>query len=180
MTRKLTGFLSLAIWSMNGICQSSPTREGNKAGDAALLSSDKSKIELHIHADDHSPKAFVVFSNASKATLWLPIQPTPSYRPDEKMHLLTIWFGYFDEVDGSHKGHYMLPAMHPVQPGEKFKFELTSHAIVQELLKTGMKTKIQVRVATKAFPHSRIRNDQPVEDYIHNSLVVDSVSSARK
>jgi hypothetical protein len=171
---KLVIFLVLATCSVNGICQSSSARESNRAGEALLADTDKLKVGLHTGAGDLSTKVFVEFFNGSKSTLWFPIELAPAYRPNKKSHLLKIWFGYFDEVNGLHKGQYMLPAMHPVQPGEKFKFELASPSLVQNILKARMKTKIQVRVATKAFTHSRIRNSQPFEDYINNSIVFES------
>jgi hypothetical protein len=175
ISRNLIVFLSFAMFSVNGVCQSAGAKESNEPGNAVLV--DKLKIELHIAASDRSSKAFVVVFNGSEATVWFPIDPTPAYRPDEKLHLIKIWFGYFDEIHGMHKEHYMVPAMHPVHPGETFKFELTPPSIVGKILKKGMKPEIQVRVATKGFIHSRVRNNQPLDYYINNSIVVDSVNS---
>jgi RHS repeat-associated protein len=177
MSRKIIIFLCLAIWSVNGICLSLNGKESDKVGGAVSGNEGQLKVELHVDANDSPLKAFVFFSNASESTLWFPIQPTPAYRLDKKSHVLNIWLGYFDEVHGQHEEHYILPSMHPVQPGEKFIFELASPALVQALLKTGTKTKIQVRVATKAFKASRIRNGQPFEDYINNSIVIDPDST---
>jgi hypothetical protein len=178
--RKLVLFLCIAFLYVSGFSQSLSPRGSNGMMPDVSVDPDKLKVEIQVRADDRSIKAFVVFFNASQATLWFPVQGTPTYRPDEQSHLLHIWFGYFDEVDGVDKGHYMLPDMHAIKPGEKLEFELTSPKIRQELLKMRMKAKIRFRVATKAFAQSRIRNNQPIEDYINNSIVVQSDTSASK
>ena len=140
------------------------------------MNSGESNLELKIGVNDISSKLSVVFFNASKMTLWFPIEPKPAYRVSEKSHLLEIWLGYFEEVHGLHKGQYMLPAMQPVRPGGEFKLELTLTPEAKKALKAGAKAKIRARIATKYFVDSRIRNSQPFEDYLSNSIVVGSAS----
>lgn len=170
----LIAILFSIVFPMDGMCQLPGMGEGSNVGDLRLVNIGKSKVELHIYTENHVSKAFLIFSNTSNSTLWFPFESSPAYRSDEKSRRMKIWFGYFDEVYGA---HYMLPMMQPVKPGEKFKFELAGRSLVHELSKVGMKTSIQVRVATKAFTQSRVRNNQPIDDYVNNSIVLEAVNS---
>lgn len=170
--------IALAFYALSGIFQSVSAQESSRASNVELTGADK--LTLDLIADSHLAKVVVVFSNNSNSTLWFPIEPDPAYRLDTKSCTLSIWFGYSDAINGRQFGQYMLPAMHPVRPGEEFKFDLTSPSLVQNVLKSRLKTKIQVRVATKDFPYSRVRNDQPFEDYIKNSVVFESEKPERR
>lgn len=134
------------------------------------------KVNLRASVGDSSTKVVVEVSNCSRSTLWFPVEVAPAYRPNRQSRVLEIWFGYFEDVYGLQKGQYMLPAMHPVQPGEKFVFELASPPLIEGVLEAE-KIRVKARVATMAFESSRIRNEQPLDDYINNSIVFDSEGS---
>ena len=131
------------------------------------------KVNLRASVGNSSTKVFVEVSNCSKSTLWFPVEVTPAYRPNKQSRVLEIWFGYFEDVYDLQKVHYMLPALHPVQPGDKFVFELASPPLVEDVLEA-KKIRVQARLATRAFESSRVRNEQPLDDYVNNSIVFDS------
>lgn len=145
------------------------------AGSAEVPMAETNIINVNLRASvgDSSTKVFVEVFNCSRSTLWFPVEVAPAYRPNRQSHVLEVWFGYFDDVYGLQKGHYMLPAMHPVQPGEKFVFELASPPLIGGVLEAKT-VRVQARVATRAFESSRVRNEQPLDDYINNSIVFDS------
>lgn len=134
------------------------------------------KVNLRASVGNSSAKVFVEVSNCSRTTLWFPVEVAPAYRPDRQSRVLEVWFGYFEDVYGFQKGDYVLPALHPVQPGEKFEFELASPPLVEGVLEA-KKVRVQARVATRAFESSRVRNEQPLDAYINNSIVFDSGES---
>lgn len=164
----------LAIIFASAGCKSSSASERGGVKAENLVDIAKLKVGVRVSPNERSPKVIVEYFNGSQSTLWFPVEPTPGYRQDDNSKQILIWFGYFDEVYGLHKGQYILPAMEPLRPGEKLQFELTSPVLARSILESGATTKIRVRVATKAFPKSRVRNDQPFEDYISNSLVFSS------
>ncbi|WP_411851534.1 hypothetical protein ACLB90_02855 [Stenotrophomonas sp. LGBM10] len=148
------------------------------AGSAEVSTAETPVVNVSLRASvgDSPAKVVVEVSNFSGSTLWFPLQVAPTYRANRQSRVLEIWFGYFEEVYARLTGHYMLPAMHPVQPGEKFVFELASPSLIEGVLEA-KKIRVKARVATMALKSSRIRNEQPLDDYISNSIVFDSEGS---
>jgi hypothetical protein len=134
------------------------------------------KVNLRTSVGDSPTKVVVEVSNCSRSTLWFPVEVAPAYRPNKQSRVLEIWFGYFEDVYRLQKGQYMLPVMYPVQPGERFVFELASSPLIDDVLEAEQ-IRVHARVATIAFESSRIRNEQPLDNYINNSIVFDSEGS---
>ncbi|MGR4896622.1 hypothetical protein ACIPR8_15270 [Stenotrophomonas sp. LARHCG68] len=163
------GILFAAICAPTCIPQSFGSERHTGSAEDPATENTIIKVNLRAGVGDSST-VLVEFSNCSSSTLWFPIEVAPAYRPNRQSRVLEIWFGYFEDVYGLQKGQYMLPAMHPVQPGEKFVFELASPPLMEDVLEA-KKIGVHVRVATRAFESSRIRNEQPIDDYINNSIV---------
>lgn len=133
-------------------------------------------VSLSIDVDCLSTPAhaYVRFENNSKVPLWFPISDIPAYKQDKKTKTLWIWLGYFKKPHGEFRMHYVVPHMQKVDPGKTYRAELAWSELAQLIAKGGLTMRMQARVATKAFVFTDIRGDQPLEDYIRNSIVVKS------
>lgn len=170
--------IALVFCALSVTSQTVSAQESSRASSLKLADADESTLELIL--DNSSDRVSLVFSNNSTSTLWFPVEPDPAYRLDKESCTLSIWLGYSEVINGRQFGQYMLPEMHPVRPGEVFKFDLTSSSLAQNVFKYNLKAKIQVRVATKDIPFSRARNNQSLEDYIINSVVIKSEDPERR
>ena len=130
-------------------------------------------VSVEIDARAAPKKVYLHFSNRSQQRLWFPEEREPSYRPEQGR--VTIWFGYLDEIYGQYAARYFMPPMRAVPPGQDLSFELTSGELVQQLAEPTRSVRLRARVATKELRESTIRGDQPLEDYIRSSCVVESV-----
>ncbi len=124
-------------------------------------------------------RAYVHFVNSTHMDLWFPAQEEPAFKADEEAKTLRIWLGYFDEVYGPYRGRYMLPPMRLVPGGRDVRFEIISPELVRMLLERRLSPRLQARLATKALTESRTRGEQPLEDYIRNSCMIQSVGAAQ-
>ena len=167
---KFVVLAAFAVALASGSCRIFSATETAKAKE--IQSVDVGKLQVRLHSqNENEASAVVEYFNGTQSTLWFPIEQNPGYRQDANSKVISIWFGYFDDVHGLHKGQYILPAMRPLRPGETLQFELTSPVLARIVMVPGSKKRIGVRVATKAFSESRVRNEQPFEDYIANSIV---------
>jgi hypothetical protein len=130
------------------------------------------RLELDTHAKPG--RVYVTFTNRTSNPLWFPKLQEPSFKRDDSRRQLTIWLGYFDEVYGEFRGRYMLPPMQQVPPGQDLRLELTSIAIVQLLIDYQYSPLVLARIAREALPQTRVRGEQPLDQYIHSSCIVQS------
>lgn len=137
-----------------------------------------SNLNVEIEVRLHPSQAYIHFSNKTQAPLWFPAEQEPAFRPDVHGNIVTIWFGYFDEVYGEYAGRYMVPPMRQVPPGNDLTVEIKAPALVQILLERRLSPHLEVRLATKELPASRTRGEQPLQDYIQHSCVVRSPTGA--
>lgn len=170
--------IALALCALSGVPQRVSAQESSRVTNLEIAEN-ADILTLDLIVSNNSIKVYVVFSNDSNSTFWVPVEVAPAYRLDVNSCMLEVWFGYSREVYGPQLAHYMLPAMRPVHPGEQFKYELNSPLLVQNLLKSHLRAKIEARVATKNFPYSRVRNNQPFDDYMKNSIVLNLETAAK-
>jgi hypothetical protein len=137
---------------------------------------------LAVELDDSSepPRAYVRFSNNSRARVWFPASPEPAFRPEEEHKSLKIWFGYSEEVHGKYAGRYMIPPMRLVPPGEDCRVELTFPALVQKFLERRLAPSLEARVSTIELRQTRTRGEQPLDEYLQHSCIIQSAGAVKK
>jgi len=133
-----------------------------------------SSLRVEMDFSSQPGRVYVRFVNRTRMRLWFPTQQEPAFKPDEQSKIVTIWFGYFDEVYGRHRGDYVVPRMRLVPPGSDLKFELTLPALVQRLSEQRLSPFIRARVATKEIVESRTRGEQPLTEYLQHSCAIQS------
>jgi hypothetical protein len=138
-----------------------------------------SSLAIDVDSSTQPGRAFVRFVNRTPMPLWFPAQQEPVFRPDERTKILTIWFGYFEEVHARFSGDYMIPRMRLVPPGENLTFEITLRPLVQRLVEQHLSPLMRARVAAEEIAESRTRGEQPLQEYIRLSCVIQSPMTAR-
>ena len=115
--------------------------------------------------------------NASSMPLWVPAQSEPAYEFDAQGHRVTIWMGYFDQIHKDYRDRYVIPSMTAVQPGHELVNEITSPDLVEMIVEKGFAADLNIRVATRELRVSRVRGEQPLDDYIAHSCEISSNST---
>lgn len=133
-----------------------------------------SSLGVEVDSRSHPGRAYNHFMNRTRMPLWFPAQQEPAFRPDERTKILIIWFGYFDEVYAQHSRDYMTPTMRMVSPGEDLTFEIVSPGIVQKLVDQRLSPQMYARVATRKMAENRTRGEQPLQEYLEYSCVIQS------
>jgi len=179
VVRVLFGCLSIQA----GCCLFGSQGTGPAPLQAPIKRTEISKlVHLSVELEDKpSPtRAFIRFENKSQASLWFPAVEIPSYRLEPESKAVWVWVGYFDEPMGQLRMHYMVPHLQEVKPGEEFKLEVTWPELVQGLYLRRSGLHLLARVATKDFVYTNVRGEQPLDDYIKNSIVVESTTVVKK
>lgn len=132
-------------------------------------------LTLNFDGLSNPPRIRLQFTNRGKSSLWLPIETQPSSRVDERANASTLFYGYFDEVYGSHQEHYMLPAMQEAKPGEVKRWEVNDRTLIDKTLKSGRLVQARMRVALRELPKNRTRGAQDLEGYLKDSCIIESV-----
>jgi hypothetical protein len=137
---------------------------------------------LVVELDESSepPRAYVRFANNTRMGLWFPASPEPAFRPEEEPKSLKIWFGYSEEVHGKYAGRYMIPPMRLVPPGANCRVELTSPALLQKLVERRLAPVLEARVATIKLRQTRSRGEQPLDEYLQHSCVIQSADAVKR
>jgi len=138
------------------------------------------RVCVEVESSSTATHAFVRFNNNSKVPLWFPICEDPASRKEDRSKTLWIWLGYFKKPHGEFRMHYVVPHMQEVAPGKDFRMEITSPELAQAIANGGLGLKLRARVATKAFVYTDVRGDQPLDDYVKNSIVVESKTVVNK
>ena len=112
--------------------------------------------------------------NGGQDPLWIPQVATPAYQIDRVTKTVVVSYGYFEDVYGPHKGHYMLPAMRKVAPQQKYRWEIRVPEIVAAAVIPGFQVKLQVRAALREFRPSRVRGEgaRDLPAYLAESCVL--------
>jgi hypothetical protein len=118
-------------------------------------------------------------ANRTGHELWFPAESTPAYRVEAQKERLIFWFGFFEQVYGEHQSQYMLPTMRRLPPGGELRFELQSAAFAAAAAAGVRNVSLGARVATRELPASRVRGQQPLEQYLQNSCVVTGSGTLR-
>lgn len=139
-------------------------------------------VHLSVELEDKlgPTRAVIRFENKSQASLWFPAVEIPAYRMEPGSKAVWVWVGYFDEPMGQLRMHYMVPHLQEVKPGGEFTLEVTWPELVQGLSQRRSGLHLLARVATKAFVYTAVRGEQPLDDYIKNSIVVKSSAIVAK
>jgi hypothetical protein len=116
----------------------------------------------------------LTFTNRSQVPLWIPQEKEPAYRVDAQTQTVTVSYGYFDEVYGRYRGQYMLPPMRMVQPASEYHWQVSDPVLVARVMTPGVRIRIQMRVALRAFSESRVRGAQDLDGYLNDSCVLQS------
>lgn len=136
---------------------------------------ERTALTLTIDKTDSTRIRFV-FANHHEAPLWVPQEKEPAYRVDEQGQAVTISYGYFEDVYGSYREHYMLPPMDMIAPGQQYGWELSNPVLVAKILASGFRTQVRARVALRAFAQSRVRGEQELDAYLKESCVINSAA----
>ncbi|HVF50522.1 MAG TPA: hypothetical protein VNA19_10575 [Pyrinomonadaceae bacterium] len=117
-------------------------------------------------------RLYVVFANRHKMTLWFPHERLPSYEVDEAARLVVVHYGYFEEFYGAQRERYMLPPMRAVPDAGEHSLEIKDRKLVRLIFASGYRTRLQARVALRAFAKNDVRGEQELDAYLKESCII--------
>jgi len=132
------------------------------------------KISLSLEGWSPRRRLRVVLSNRTTLPLWVPRDGEPAYRAVESDRTVVISYGFFEEVYGSHREHYMIPSMEVVPANQQHEWEITDPELMERVLGPGYRTTVQLRLALRAFEAVPLRGGQDLAGYLKESCVVRS------
>lgn len=138
---------------------------------------ESTRLTVSFDGTNHKPNLTFQLKNDSTSSLWIPIEPNPSFRMDETHKTVTVFLGYFENIYGQFRGQYMLPAMQELKPGVGRVWSIVDGPLMDKPHKNGYRPYVKLRAAFRNFPQSRTRGEQDLDAYLRESCTLESTDS---